>query len=88
MIKVFTFNVYALLDLGVSLSFVTPYVANKFEILLEKLCEPLCVSAPVLESNLGERVYHDCFVSTNHKNTMTDLVELDMVDFDVIQDMN
>ena len=28
MIKVFAFNVYALLDPGASLSFVTPYVAN------------------------------------------------------------
>ena len=30
MIKFFTFHVYALLDPGKSLSFVTPYVANKF----------------------------------------------------------
>ncbi|XP_069148257.1 uncharacterized protein [Solanum lycopersicum] len=37
MIKVFTFDVYALLDVGSILSFVTPYVANKFEILPEKL---------------------------------------------------
>ncbi|KAH0757858.1 hypothetical protein KY290_021351 [Solanum tuberosum] len=31
-----------------------------------------------------ERVYRDCPVSINHKSTMADLVELDMVDFDVI----
>ncbi|XP_015068749.1 uncharacterized protein LOC107013324 [Solanum pennellii] len=30
MIQVFKFNVYALLDLGVSFSFVTPYVGNEF----------------------------------------------------------
>ena len=47
MIKVFIFDVYALLNLGASLSFVTPYVANKFEILPKKLCESLCVSTPV-----------------------------------------
>ncbi|XP_069145447.1 uncharacterized protein [Solanum lycopersicum] len=34
-------------DPKASLSFVTPYVANKFEILREKLCEPICVSTPV-----------------------------------------
>ncbi|KAG5610219.1 hypothetical protein H5410_021500, partial [Solanum commersonii] len=45
-IKVFTFDVYALLDL--------------------------------------ERVYRDCTIYVNHKETMADLVELDMVDFDVI----
>ena len=44
MIKVFTFDVYALLDPWASLSFMTPYVANKFEILPEKLCEPFYVS--------------------------------------------
>ena len=41
MIKVFAFDVYVLLDLGDILSFLTSYVANKFDILLEKLCEPL-----------------------------------------------
>ena len=50
MIKVFILDVYALLDLGASLSFVTLYVANKFKILLEKLCEPLYVSTPIGES--------------------------------------
>ena len=43
MIKVLTFDVYALLDIGKSLSFVTPYVANQFEILPEKVFEPFCV---------------------------------------------
>uniref|UniRef100_M1DGU5 Gag-pol polyprotein n=1 Tax=Solanum tuberosum TaxID=4113 RepID=M1DGU5_SOLTU len=37
MIKVFTLNVYDLLDPGASLSFVTPYVAMKFDVLPEKL---------------------------------------------------
>ena len=41
-----------------------------------------CVSTPVGKSILAERVYHDCHVSINHKNTMADLVELDLVDFD------
>ena len=31
-----------------------------------------------------ERFYHDSPVSVNHKDTMADLVELDMVDFDFI----
>jgi len=37
MIKVFSIDVYALLDPGASLSVVTPYVANKFVVLPEKL---------------------------------------------------
>ncbi|XP_049363663.1 uncharacterized protein LOC125828392 [Solanum verrucosum] len=40
---------------GASLSFVIPYVANGFDILLEKLCEPFCVSTPVGESIIAER---------------------------------
>ena len=52
MIKVFTFDVHALLDPRASVSFVSPYIANKFHILHEKLCEPLCVSTPVGESIL------------------------------------
>ncbi|KAH0657055.1 hypothetical protein KY285_031937 [Solanum tuberosum] len=88
MIKVFTFDAYALLDPGASLSFVTPYVANKFDVIPEKVCEPFGVSTSVGESILAERVYHDCVISINHKSTMADLVELDMVDFDVILGMD
>ena len=88
MIKVFTLDVYALLDLGASLSFVTPYVATKFDVLPEKLSEPFSVSTLVGDSILAERVYRDCPVFINHKSTMADLVELDMVDFDVILGMD
>ena len=88
MIKVFTFDVYALLHQGESFSFLTPYVANQFEMFPKKVCEPFCVSTLVGESILAERVYYDCPISINHKNTMVDLVELDMVDFDVILGMD
>ena len=88
MIKVFTFDVYAFLDPVESLSFVTSYVVNQFKILSKQLCEPFYVSTPVGESILAESVYHDCPISINHKNTMSDLVELDMVHFDVILGMD
>ena len=87
-IKVFTFDIYTSLDQGAILSFETPYVANQFEILPEKLCEPFCVSTSVGESILAERVYRDYPVFINYKNTMDDLVELNMVDFDVILGMD
>ena len=86
-IKVFNFDVYALLDTSECLSFVTPYVANQFEILPEKLCEPFCVSTPIGEPILAERVYRNCLISIKQNNNMADLVELDMVDFDVILGM-
>ena len=88
MIKVFNFDVYALLDPGASLSFVTPYVANQFEILPEKHCELFCVSTPIGKSILAERVYHDCPVFVSHSSIVTDLIELDMVYFYVILGMD
>ena len=57
MIQVFDLTIYALLDPGESLSFVTLYVANNFEIHPEKLCEPFYVSTPVGESILAAIVY-------------------------------
>ena len=88
MIKIFVFYVYAFLDPRASYSFVTSYVTNIFEILLEKLCGPFYVSTLVRDFFLAERVYRDCTISINHKNTMVDLVELKMVDFDVIPCMD
>ena len=88
MIKVFTFDIYSLLDPGASLYFVTPYVANLFEILCKKLCEHFCISTPIGDSILAERFYCDCHISINHKNTMADLVGLYLVDFDVILEMD
>ncbi|KAH0715889.1 hypothetical protein KY284_008794 [Solanum tuberosum] len=84
MIQVFDFTLYALLDLGASLSFVTPYVAMNFDVIPEQLSEPFSVSTPFGESILAERVYRDCPIFVNHKSTMADLIELDMVDFDII----
>ncbi|KAG5576138.1 hypothetical protein H5410_056272 [Solanum commersonii] len=87
-IKVFTFNVYALLDRGASLSFVTPYIVMSFDVLLEQLLDPFSVSTHVGESILAEKVYRDSIICANHKDTMTNLVELDMMDFDVILGMD
>ncbi|KAH0710411.1 hypothetical protein KY284_011838 [Solanum tuberosum] len=75
-------------NLGASLSFVTPYVAMNFDVIPEQLSEPFSVSTPVGESILTERVYRDCPISVNNKSTMADLIELDMVDFDVILGMD
>src|SRR5688572_22476892 len=88
MLRVFSFDCYALLDLGDTLSFMTPYVANQFEILPEHLLDPFTVSTHVSESILAERFYRDCKVSIHHRDTTTDLVELDMIDFDVILSMD
>ena len=81
MIKVFTFDVYVLLDPRENLSFVISYVALNINV-PKQLSESFTVSRPVGDSILAERAYHDCTISINHKNTMTYLIELDMIDLD------
>ena len=60
MLKVFSLNLYALLDPGATLSFVTPLVAKKFDISPDILHEPFTVSTPVGESIVAKRVYRNC----------------------------
>ena len=55
-----------------------------FDIILKQLSEQFSVSTRIRESIPAERIYRDCPVSINHKNTTIDLVELDMVEFNVI----
>ena len=56
MLKEFSIDVYALLDPGATLSFVTPLVAKRFDILLKILHEPFIVSTLVGESIISKRV--------------------------------
>ncbi|XP_075088532.1 uncharacterized protein LOC142170504 [Nicotiana tabacum] len=71
-------------DLRSTLSYVTPYIAKKFRIKPEKLCEPFEVSTPVGESVITRCIYRGCLVKVHQRLTVADLVELEMVDFDVI----
>lgn len=63
MIQQVNFDIYALLDPGASLSFVTPYVAMNFDFNPKKLLDLFNVSTPVCGSILAERVYRDCTIS-------------------------
>ena len=45
---------------------------------------PICVSTPVGESVIVEKVYRSGLVTFVGRNTYVDLVILEMVDFDVI----
>ena len=71
---------YALLDPGATLSYVTPLVAKKFYTLPNVLHEPFVVSTPVSES-----IVH---ISLLNRVSFVDLVELDMLDFDMILGMD
>ena len=80
MLKNFTLDVYALLDPGATLSFVTPLVAKKFDVLADILHEPFLVSTPVGESVVPKRVYRNCPISLPNRVSNVDLVEFDMLD--------
>lgn len=47
MLRVFDFDVYALLESGANLSFVTPYLAIRFDMTPEILLEPFLVYTPI-----------------------------------------
>ncbi|XP_075085097.1 uncharacterized protein LOC142168329 [Nicotiana tabacum] len=76
------------MDLGSTLSYVTPYIAKKFGIEPEKLCESFEVSTPVGESVIARCIYKGRPVKVYHRLTAAHLVELEMVDFDVIMGMD
>ncbi|WMV59236.1 hypothetical protein MTR67_052621 [Solanum verrucosum] len=83
MLKVFYLDVYGLLDPCATLSFVMPYVAMRFDILLDVLIDPFSFSTPIGESIVSKRVYGDFPASLPHRVTHVDLVEFDMLDFDL-----
>ena len=88
MLKVITIDAYALLDPGATLSFVTPFVAKKFDILPDILHEPFIVSTPVDESVTAEKVNRNCPIMLPNRVSYVDLRELDMLDFDIIFGMD
>jgi len=88
MLQVFSIDVYALLDPDATLSFVTPFMAMKFEVPPEELKEHFSVSTPVGDSVVAKRVYRRCPISLSHRVTLVDLIELDMLDFDIILGMD
>ena len=88
MLKVFSINVYALLDPNATLCFVTPLVSMKFDVILDVLVEPFSISTTVGDSIFSRRVYESCPILFSNSVTMVDFVILDMLDFDVISGMD
>ena len=87
-LSIFSHDVYALVDPGSTLSYVTPLVTGKFKRTSELLVNPFEVSMPIGESIIARRVYQNCIITIYSRDTMTDLVEMEMVDFDAIMGMD
>ncbi|XP_070053310.1 uncharacterized protein [Nicotiana tomentosiformis] len=73
---------------GSTFSYVTPYFAINLVLEAKQLSEPFLVSTPVSESVEATRVYRGCIVSVQGRSTEANLIELEMVDFDVIMGMD
>ena len=87
-LSIFSYNVYALIDPGSTLSYITPLVAGKFKRAPTVLNKPVEVSTPIGESIMARRIYSDCVVTVCNHDTLADLIELEMVEFDVIMGMD
>ena len=84
MLQVFSTSIYALLDPGSTLSFVTPLLALPFETLPKVLHDPIVVSSPLGENLRADRVLKDNPILVCGKTMCVVLVELPTNDFDII----
>lgn len=66
-LEVFNFVVHVLLDLGANLSFVIPFLQNRFNICPRVLLEPFSECTLIDESIVTKRVYQNCLVLVLHK---------------------
>ena len=84
MLQVFSINIYAFLDSSANLSYVTPLVSMKFDVLPYVFVEPFSVSTQVGDSVVAKIVCRSCPLLLSNRVTLVDLEELYMLDFDVI----
>ncbi|XP_075101186.1 uncharacterized protein LOC142176769 [Nicotiana tabacum] len=71
-------------DPGSTLSYISPFIASKWDREPELLHKSFEVSTPMGESVVVRRVYRSCDVKIHDRHTLADLHELEMVDFDII----
>lgn len=88
MIKLFYHDVYYLLNSGSTLSYVALFVIMLFGFGPECILNPFFISTLINDSAVARIVYRGCVLSIGDRETLVDLIELDMVNFDVILAMD
>lgn len=84
MLYAFHRDVYVLLDTGSNLSSITPLITVNIGVGPENLPKPFSVSTPMGELVVTRRIYMEFSITILHKITLANLIELDMMDFNVI----
>ncbi|XP_070022164.1 uncharacterized protein [Nicotiana sylvestris] len=87
-LSVCSFDALALIDPKSTHSYVSSYFALKFSRQPELLNDPFLVATPVGESLLAEYVYCACQIRVKGRDTLADLIVLDMIDFDMLMEMD
>lgn len=87
-LSVCSFDAHALIDPGSTHSYVSSYFALRFARQPEMLNHPFLVATPVGDSLLVEYVYRDCQIIVGGRDTVANLIVLDMIDFDVLMGMD
>ncbi|XP_070015729.1 uncharacterized protein [Nicotiana sylvestris] len=78
----------ALIDPGSTHSYVSSYFALMFSRQSELLNDSFLVATLVGESLLAEYVYRACQIRVEGRDTLADLIVLDMIDFDMLMGMD
>ena len=74
MLQVYSIDVYALLHPGAKLSFVTPLISWKFDILANVLKDPFMVTTPVGDAVVAKRVYRNYPIMLPIRVTYVELI--------------
>ncbi|XP_070025666.1 uncharacterized protein [Nicotiana sylvestris] len=73
---------------GSTHSYVSSYFALRFSRQPELLNDPFLVATPIRESLLAEYMYRACQIRVEGRDTLADLIVLDMIDFDMLMGMD
>ncbi|XP_070023683.1 uncharacterized protein [Nicotiana sylvestris] len=87
-LSICSFDALALIDPGSTHSYVSSYFALRFNRQPELLNDPFLVVNPVGESLLAKYVYRACQIRVEGRDTLTNLIVLDMIDLDMLMGMD
>ncbi|XP_073017845.1 uncharacterized protein [Primulina eburnea] len=79
---------YTLFDCGATHSFVSRRFAKKLKLAHDILSEPLRVATPASKTIETQKVYRNCEICINEQTFEVELIQLNMVEFDIILGMD